>query len=391
MRRLGKAQVRRAHLAAQGLAAPRPTVPDLGHVKRAIRRMGALQIDSVNVVERAHQLTLFSRLGPYDVDLLWRALRERAIFEYWAHMASFSPIEDWPLMRHRMAREREWSAITRLKEEAPGYLEAVYQELVARGPLTTSDLEDPGQSRGPWWGWADGKHVLEWFLMTGRATVADRRNFTRYYDIVERIIPDEHREAPAIPAEEARRTLLLRAAEHLGVGTGKDLADYYRYLDTACRGTIRDLVAEGLLVEVEVEGVREPAYQHPDARIPRRVDARALLNPFDPIVWFRPRTEQIYDFHYRIEIYTPEPKRVYGYYVFPFLLGDELVARVDIKADRKTGVLRVPGAFLEASQDPIRVARELAVELGEMARWLGLGEIAVGSKGDLVAPLRAIL
>lgn len=391
MRRLTKAQVRKAHVAAQGLASPRPKAPNIGHVKRAIRTIGALQIDSVNVVERAHQLTLFSRLGPYDVDLLWRALRERDVFEYWAHMASFSPVEDWPLFRHRMQRERAWRAIQRLRAEAPGYIEAVYDELAERGPLTTSELEDPGDSKGPWWGWADGKHVLEWLLMTGRAAVADRRNFTRYYDVAERVIPDEHREAPAVPAEEARRILLLRAAEKMAVGTGKDLADYFRYTYTDCLPVIRELVAEGFLVEVEVEGVSEPCFMHVDARIPRSVEARALLNPFDPIVWFRPRTEQLYDFHYRIEIYTPRPKRRYGYYVFPFLLGDELVGRADIKADRKEGVLRVPGAFLEEGQDPTRVAREMAAELGVMAEWLGLGEVAVGTKGELAAKLRAEL
>ena len=391
MRRLTRAEVRRAHIAAQGLDRPRPGAVNLGHVKRTIRTVGALQIDSVNVVERAHQLTLFSRLGPYDPDLLWRALRERDVFEYWAHMASFSPIEDWPLMRNRMDRELEWGAISRLRAEAPGYIDAVYRQLEERGPLTASELDDPGVRSGPWWGWAEGKHVLEWFLMTGRATVADRRNFTRSYDIVERVIPARHREAPAVPVEEARRTLLLRAADRIGVGTAKDLADYYRYLPTACRDTLRDLVAEGLLVEVAVDGVTEPAFMRPGTRIPRRIEARALLNPFDPIVWFRPRAEQIYDFHYRIEIYTPEPKRVHGYYVFPFLLGDELAARVDVKADRKAGVLRVPGAFLEVGHDGVRVAGELALELQEMARWLGLGTIAVGAKGDLARPLQAAL
>jgi hypothetical protein len=388
---LTKAQVRRAHIAAQGLASPRPKSPNLGHVKRAIRQMGVLQIDSVNVVERAHHLTLFSRLGPYDVDLLWRALRERDVFEYWAHMASFSPVEDWPLLRHRMDREREWGAIKRLTTEAPGYIETIYQEIVERGPLTTSDLEDPGTSQGPWWGWADGKIVLEWFLMTGRATVADRRNFTRYYDITERVIPPEHRGSPAIAADEAKKVLLLRAAEKIGVGTGKDLADYFRYVYTDCRPAIRELVDAGELVEVEVEGVKDPSFMRPGTRIPRATEARALLNPFDPIVWFRPRTEQIYDFHYRIEIYTPEPKRQYGYYVFPFLLGDELVGRVDIKADRKEKLLRVPGAFVEPGQDAGRVAPEMAAELRVMAEWLGLADVVVGNKGDLAVELRRAL
>ena len=391
MRRLSKQQVRRAHIAAQGLDRDRPKRPDFGDVKRAIRRMGALQIDSVNVVERAHQLTLFSRLGPYDVDLVWRALRERDVFEYWAHMASFSPVEDWPLMRHRMEGARRWRAIRRVEDDAPGYIQAVYDEVARRGPLSTSDLEDPGERKGAWWGWADGKVVLEWLFMKGRLSVADRRNFTRYYDITERVIPAEHREAAPVPAEEARRRLLMRAAGKIAVGTGKDLADYFRYRYTECRPTIRALVDEGRLVEVEVEGVSDPCFMHPDARIPRTSSARALVNPFDPIVWFRPRTEQIYDFHYRIEIYTPKEQRKYGYYVFPFLLGDELVARVDIKADRQAGVLRVPGAFLEDGQDPARVAREMATELHVMADWLGLGEVAVGDRGDLAGRLRRVV
>jgi uncharacterized protein YcaQ len=393
MRRLTTQQVRRAHIAAQGLDAPRPRRPNLGHVKRAIRTMGVLQIDSVNVVERAHQLTLFSRLGPYDVDLLWRALGERDIFEYWAHVASFSPIEDWPIMRHRMSGEREWRAIKRLKAEAPGYIEAVYREVVERGPLTASDLEDPGERQGPWWGWADGKHVLEWLFMTGRVSVAERRNFTRYYDISERVIPDQYRDAAPMPESEALRALLMRAAERVAVGTAKDLVDYFRLQihKTSVRpaALVRDLAAEGALIEVEVEGLDESAYMHPDARIPRAIDARALLNPFDPIVWFRPRTEQIYHFHYRIEIYTPRPKRIYGYYVFPFLLGDELVGRVDLKADRKAGVLRVPGAFLEDGQDETRTAHAMAEELRVMAQWLGLGDIAIGRKGNLASALRS--
>ncbi len=391
MRRLTLAQVRRAHVAAQGLAAPRPAgTPDIRHIRKAMQTMAVLQIDSVNVVDRAHQLTLFSRMGPYDSDLLWRALREREVFECWAHMASFLPVADWPLYRHRMERFRDegWRVIRRLREEAPGYIESVYEQLVERGPLKTSDLDDPGERKGPWWGWANGKHVLEWLFVSGQAAVADRRNFTRYYDIAERVIPDEHRNAPAVPEDEAHRTLLLRAAEKMVVGTAKGLADYFRLPIVPARPAVRKLADEGALIEVEVEGWTEPAFMHPEATIPRAVNARALINPFDPIVWFRERTERLYRFHYRTEIYVPAPKRVHGYYVFPFLLGDKLVARVDLKADRKAGVLRAPGAFLEADQDPVAVAGEMAFELQEMARWLGLDEIAVGRKGNLVGELR---
>jgi len=395
VRRLTRAQVRRAHIAAQGLASPRPASPNLGHVVRSIEKMGVLQIDSVNVVERAHQLTLFSRLGPYDPDLLWRALRERRIFEYWAHMASFLPIADWPLYRFRMQRihGEGWNAIRRLRSEAPGYIESVRRQVAERGPLTTSDLDDPGDRKGPWWGWADGKHVLEWLFETGDLAVADRRNFTRCYDLAERVVPEEHFRAPGPPLDDALRILILRSAERMAVGSSGGLTDYYRVsmirgLAPKPRRLVDALAREGRLVEVDVEGMPGPMYLHPDATIPRRVEARALLNPFDPIVWYRERTERLYDFHYRIEIYVPAPKRVHGYYVFPFLIGDELVGRVDIKADRKAGVLRVPGAFIEEGQDPIRVAREAAIELHEMATWLGLGDVAVGQKGDLATALR---
>lgn len=392
MRRLSRAQVRRAHIAAQGLADPRPGGnPDIRHIRRSMKTMGVLQIDSVNVVERAHQLTLFSRLGPYDSDLLWRALRKREVFEFWAHMASFVPVADWPLYKHRMesTREHGWRVIRRLREEAPGYIESVYEQLVERGPLKTSDLDDPGERKGPWWGWADGKHVLEWLFESGQAAVAERRNFTRYYDIAERVIPDEHRNAPAVPEEEAHRILLLRAAEKMAVGTAKGLADYFRLPIVPSRVAVEGLAGAGALVEVEVEGWNEPAYMHPEATIPRSVSARALINPFDPIVWFRERTERLYGFHYRTEIYVPAPKRVYGYYVFPFLLGDELVARVDLKADRKAGRLLVPGAFAEDGADSGFVARHMASELRLMAEWLDLGEIAVGRKGNLARELRS--
>jgi uncharacterized protein len=355
--------------------------------------MGILQIDSVNVVERGHQLTLFSRLGPYDGDLLWRALEERRVFEYWARMASFCPIEDFPLYRHRMDRyaQGNWQRLKDLHAKAPGYVEAVYRQVAERGPLAVADLDEPGDRGGPWWGWADGKVALEHLFDAGRVAVAFRRNFTRYYDVVERVIPAEFLETPAPEAREAQRLLMLQAARAQGVGTARDLIDYYRIRVEEGREVLAGLVADGSLLEAEVRGWSEPAYVHPGAVVPRRVEARALINPFDSHMWNRERVERLHDFRYRVEIYVPAPKRVHGYYVFPFLLGDDLVARVDVKADRKLGVLRVPGAFLEGGVDSTHVARELAAELREMARWLGLAEIAVGRKGDLAgALLRAV-
>jgi hypothetical protein len=377
-------------LAAQGLAASRPKSPNVGHLTRAIRTAGVLQIDSVNVVERAHHLTLFSRLGPYDANLLWRALDERRIFEYWGRMASFCPVEDFPLYRWRMDRHAEgnWERIQTLKEKAPGYIEDVYRQVVERGPLTASDLDEPGDRSGPWWGWADGKVALEHLFGAGKLAVSHRNNFTRYYDITERVVPAEHLSAATPEPREAQKQLMLNAIRALAAGTARDIVDYYWIRPAIGRPLLTELVAEGSILEAEIAGWNEPAYIDPAVRIPRSVDARSLINPFDTYAWNRDRLERLHGFQYRIEIYVPQPKRVYGYYVFPFLLGDDLVARVDLKADRKAGVLRVPGAFLEDSQDPKRVARELAIELAEMAWWLGLGEIEVGKKGNLAGELR---
>lgn len=391
MRRLTRSQARRAAITAQGLAAPRPgSTPNLGHVARAIRSLHVLQIDSVNVVERAHHLTLFTRLGAYDTALLERALEERRVFEYWARMASFVPIEDFPLYRHRMERsargEGQW--ITELNRRRPGYVDSVYRQVVERGPLTAADLDEPGERKGPWWGWADGKIALEHLFAAGRVSVAFRRNFTRHYDIVERVIPEWHLHHPEPGVEEAQRRLLPQAARALGVGTARDILHYFSIGVAQARPILRRLVEEGELVAAQVEGWSQPVFLHPAAVVPRSVSTRALVNPFDTYMWNRERVERLHDFSYRIEIYVPEPKRVHGYYVFPFLLGEHLVARVDLKADRKAGVLRVPGAFVEDRVDPVHVARELASELTEMAHWLGLREIAIGRKGDLTSQLR---
>lgn len=384
-------QARRIALSAQGLATPRPTsTPNLGHVRRAIRSMGLLQIDSVNVLERAHNLTLFTRLGPYDPGLVWRALENRHIFEFWARMASFCPIEDYPLYRYKMDyyAQGNWQRVRELNAEAPGYVEAVYQELAERGPLTASELSEPGERNGPWWGWADGKVALEYLFSAGRVAVAFRRNFTRYYDISERVIPPDIHDQPPLPVDEAKRRLLLKAATSLGVGTASDIADYFGLRADDGKRLISELADEGSLVEVDVDGWPQPTYMHAGAAVPRSVEARRLVNPFDTYMWNRDRIERLHGFHYRIEIYVPKPKRVHGYYVLPFLLGDDLVARVDLKADRKASKLLVPGAFAEDGADPNRVASELAIELKEVASWLELDDIAVGRRGNLNTLLR---
>lgn len=395
MKRLTRSQARRVAIAAQGLDGDRPSGRiDRRHLHRALATVGALQIDSVNVVARAHHLTLFARLGAgYDRELVWKALRDhRTLFEYWGHEASFLPVEDWPLFRHRMDGVHPWRAIVKLRDEHPGYIEAVLDEVCERGPVSASGLSDPGPSRREaWWGWNEGKLALEWLFATGRVTVAERRNFTRYYDVPERVIPAKHLAADPVPRGEAHRLLLLRAAGACGVATAKDLIDYYRLPVSDGRAAVADLAAAGALVEVEVEGWKEPGYVHPEVRVPRRVNARALLGPFDSLVWNRERVERLFGFRYRIEIYVPRAKRRFGYYVFPFLLGDALVGRVDLKADRAAGTLRVPGAFSEAGADRERISAELAAELLGMAEWLGLEAVAVGGRGDLAAPLGAAL
>jgi len=391
--RLTAERARRLAVAAQGLGGDRPRGRvDVRHVRRVLSRLGAVQIDSVNVVARAHELTLFARLGPYDPGAFRRLVEERReAVEYWAHVASFVPVETWPLFRHRMEAEHPWRAITRIRDARPGYIESVLDEVRARGPLTASQLTDPGERRsGPWWDWDTGKAVLEWLFTIGEVTVAGRVNgFTRVYDVPERVVPARYLEAPAVPAAEAHVELAARALRAMGVATARDLADYYRMPVKDGRAAAAALVAAGRAVPAEVDGWREPALLDPEATVPRQVKGRALLCPFDSLVWYRERAERIFGFRYRIEIYVPRPQRQYGYYVFPFLLGDRLVARADIKADRQAGVLRVPGAFGEDGIDRRRVADELAAELETMAGWLGLGGIEVGRRGDLADAVRS--
>jgi uncharacterized protein YcaQ len=386
---------RRMAVAAQGLAAPRPGGRvDLRHLRRVMGRVGALQIDPISVVERAPHLTLFSRLGPHDRGLLWRAYNERReLIEYWAHQACFLPVADYPLFRHRMEARQPWSEVRRLEEKRPGYLEAVLAEVGARGPLAADELEDAGERETPYWGtgWTAGKLALEWLFVTGRLVVGERRGLVRRYDLPGRVIPPEYLGAPAPPRDEAQRLLLRRAAGSLGVATAADLSGYYGIPIKEGRAAVEALAAEGALERVEVEGWREPAFRHPEAAAPRRVAAAALLCPFDSLIWDRRRTERLFGFRYRTEIYTPAAKRVWGYYVFPFLLGDRLAARVDLKADRERGVLRAPGAFLEPGEDPARVAPALAAELRTMAGWLGLARVEAGEHGGLAGPLRVAL
>jgi uncharacterized protein len=391
--RLSAAAARRIALGAQGFADPRPSGRiTRRHGRRLFEHVGLVQIDSVNVLVRSQELPVFARLGPHRRDLLPAMLDAGDLFEYWGHQASLIPVEHQPLFRWKMeaaARgENIWNGVARLARNRPGYIETVYEEVKALGPLRASELSDPGPRRKePWWSWEDGKLALEYLFWSGQLSARRLSNFERAYDVTERILPDWVLALPTPTEAEARRELLALAGRALGVATVADLCDYYRLNIPKSKGALAELVEVGRLVPVEVVGWGRPAYLDPDARRPRRISARALLSPFDSLVWFRDRTERVFDFHYRIEIYTPAAKRVYGYFVLPFLLGSELVGRVDLKSDRKASALIVPAAWKEPGVPDDEVVAELAAELREMARWLELDRIVVGERGDLSSAL----
>jgi uncharacterized protein YcaQ len=363
---------------------------------RAIGRLGPLQIDSVNVLVRAHYLPLFSRLGAYDRAALDRAAYagvRRRLFEYWAHEASLVPVALHPLFRWRMARaergEGIYGGLARWARRRQAFIDAVLAEVTARGPLAASELRMGRRGRGGWWGWSDGKGALEWLFWAGRLTTATRRRFERVYDLAERALPPAVLAAPTPSEADAQRALVRLAARALGVATERDLKDYFRMSVLDTRRRIAELVETGELRAVHVEGWAGPAYLHASARAPRPVEARALLSPFDSLIWERQRTERLFGFHFRISLYTPRADRTHGYYVLPFLLGDRLVARVDLKADREARVLRVPAAHLEPGAAAAPTAAALADELREMAGWLGLDRVRVVPRGNLGRPLRA--
>jgi len=395
MRTLRPDQARRIFLAAQGFGRPRPTGRvDVRHFRRVLDLNSVVQLDSVNVAARAHYMPFWSRLGAYDRDELDRWLwRSGENFEYYAHVASLVPMAVHPLMRHRMQRQpRLDREVGQLIKEHPTYLDDVMAQVRDQGPLTVADLADGGSSSGPWWGWSTGRLALYWLMVIGRVAVHHRDNqFAIHYDDHDRVVPHEVRKHPTPTQEDAERELLLLAARACGIGTDDDLADHFRILLTRARPLLRQFVDEGALEVVEVEGWDRPAYVHREATLPRRMQARALLSPFDPVVWYRPRAERMFDFHYRIEIYVPKPQRKHGYYVLPFLLDDGIAARVDIKADRQTGRLLVQGSFLEGDGDRDHVAAELAEELRTYGAWLDVPDVHVVTKGDLATELRRAL
>lgn len=392
---LSLAAARRIALAAQGFGRPRPTDPTGRQVRDLVRRLGVVQIDSVNVLARTHYLPGFSRLGSYPRtaldDVAWG--RKPALFEYWGHEASLMPVETQPLLRWRMARARAgemWTGLSRFGRERAGYIDTVLKEIDRRGPVTGGDFATGPRGAPGWWSWSDGKRALEWLFWAGLITTRTRRGFERVYDLTDRVLPATVRDAPTPSEADAQRELVRIAARSLGVATASDLRDYFRLPLADSRARIAELVEAEELQPVAVRGWRQPAYLCPTARRPRRIAAQALLSPFDNLIWARDRTERLFGVRVRLEIYTPAHKRTHAYYVLPFLQDEAITARVDLKSDRKARRLLVQAAWAEPEATPDTPAR-LAGELAQMARWLDLDDVEVVGPGDLAPRLTKAL
>ena len=413
---LSLSEARRLALSSQGFGA-RPPAPGAAHLRRLAERVHAFQIDSVNVLVRAHYVPAFARLGPYRMETLDSlAYRKREFFEYWGHEACLLPVSMYPLVRYRMDKHAGPTQ-DYMRSEPGAYMAKVYAEVAERGPLTAAELSNPGERTKGWWGWwgsANGKATLEHLYDAGLVAIAGRRGFERVYDIAGRVIPGSVLSAPPLPREEAMKRLICLAAKACGVATSGDLTGYFnidgwrdrlppgprwawpdstesRRDKPVAKRLVAELVEEKRLMPARVEGWKDLAYLHPQARIPRTLEARGIVTPFDSLVCQRSRIERLFGMKYTIEMYVPSPKRVFGYYVCPFLLGDTLVARCDLKADRARGILMVQSAFLEPGQDARRVVPDLAAELRHMQEWLELDGIAVSRRGDLARMLRGHL
>ncbi|MFL6550594.1 MAG: winged helix-turn-helix domain-containing protein [Povalibacter sp.] len=395
---LSIAEARRIALGAQQFGKPRLLrgAHDLG---AAARKLGAIQIDSVNVLVRSHYLPSFSRFGAYRREWLDTAAYDghrRVLFEFWGHEASFLPVEFYPLFQWRMEHARRgegtWGRLRRYATEHQDLVASALNQIRDRGPLGASELEASGKSSGGWWGWSQGKEIMEWLFWTGQVTTASRRNFERLYDLTERALPPAVLALRTPSKEEAQRTLMEAAARAIGVGTLRDLRDYFRLPTADAAHRLRELLEAGVLIPIEVEGWKQTAYMPADTRLPKSVSASALLSPFDSLIWERQRTERLFDFSYRLEIYTPAHKRQHGYYVLPFLLGDQIVARVDLKSDRHESRLQVRGGSVESKVKVKAVGEQLGAQLQSLAAWLDLERVQIASRrGELMKELRRVL
>jgi uncharacterized protein len=394
---LSISEARRVAIASQhfvGAGGPPRTTRALAEI---VRRLGVVQIDSVNVLIRSHYLPIFSRRGGYQCGLLEKAAYEqRLLFEYWGHEASFLPVEIYPLFRWRMDDARRgvgtWGRLRRYATSHKELVDSVLQQIRERGPLGASELADGGKSKGSWWGWSQGKEILEWLFWIGDVTTSRRRNFERLYDLTERVVPEAVAASRVPSREDSQRGLMLMGARAMGVATARDLRDYYRLPTKDAAQRLQELVEEGALLPVAVEGWKQQAYLHREAKVPRQsqvADVSALLSPFDSLIWERQRTERLFDFHFRLEIYTPVHKRLHGYYVLPLLLGDRIVGRVDLKSERQSGCLQVKGGSVEPGIKVSAVIAPLTDLLAQLAQWLGLEKVAVTSRrGELMKALR---
>jgi len=393
-RALSREQARRIALHAQGFGAKdRSTAVNRGHLRRLMRRLHILQLDSVPVIIRTQYMPAFSRLGPYDPALLDDvAYGHDDWFEAFVHEASLVPVEDEPLFRFMKERARNgdtWGGLVKLADQEGDYIADVLQEVSDRGPIKASQLSNPRPREGEWWGSRSiGTLALDYLFRVGAVGVRRVGNFEKEFDLLERIVPPAVIEQPTPTVDDALKELLVRSAAALGVGTGPCLTDYFRLPKRLVKPLFAELVEGERLVLCDVPGTDRPTYMHPDTVVPRSMHARALLSPFDPIVWFRDRASWLFDFDYRIEIYVPKPKRKYGYYVLPFLLGDEIVGRCDLKTDRNDGVLRLLAAFAEPGIDTDKadlgaIAADLAAELQQLATMVGVDQVSVDCRGRL--------
>lgn len=389
---------RRLALAAQGFNSRQPPATiKAAHVTQLIHRLGVLQIDSVNALVRSHYLPLFSRLGPYPRTLLeqaaWSQGRHRNLFEYWGHEASLLPVELYPLMRWRMQRAAQgegiYQQLARFGREQQITIARVLQTVREQGALGAGSISTRQDRAGPWWDWSAEKHALEWLFAAGEVTVAGRRGFERLYDLPEHVLPAAIVNHPDIGESDAQRGLLLHAVKALGVGTEKDVRDYFRQDPAPARRGLAELVEEGVVQRVQVQGWKQPAYTVAGRVVPRKVTASALLSPFDSLIWERGRTERLFDFHYRLEIYTPAHKRVYGYYVLPFLHNERIAARIDLRAERAAGRLAVHALHEEQPGLDDEGMHALAFHLRQLANWLELPDVLINCQRASTSRLRA--